>query len=153
MSRIAVLGAGLGGVIMAYEMKDKLGPDDTLTVVNMGSSYSFVPSNPWVAVGWRGRDDISVDLTGIFAKRGIALRPEGAKRVHPAENRIELNDGSSLDYDFLIIATGPELAFDEIEGLGPEANTQSVCHIDHAEKAKVAFDALVRKPGPVVRRR
>ena len=35
---------------------------------------------------------------------------------------------ASLAYDYLVIATGPELAFDEIEGLGPEANTQSVCH-------------------------
>ena len=150
MSHIVVLGAGLGGVIMAYEMKDKLGPDDTLTVVNYGSVYTFVPSNPWVAVGWRDREDISVDLTAIFAKREILLRPEGARRVHPDESRVELNDGTSVDYDYLIIATGPDLAFDEIEGLGPAANTQSVCSIDHAEKARVAFDALVRAPGPVI---
>ena len=150
MSRIVILGAGLGGVIMAYEMKEKLGPDDTLTVVNLGTVYSFVPSNPWVAVGWRDRADISVELTSTFDKRGIALRPEGARRVHPDENRVELNDGSSVYYDYLILATGPELAFDEIEGLGPAANTQSVCSIDHAEKAKAAFDALVKKPGPVV---
>ncbi len=150
MSRIAILGAGLGGVIMAYEMKDKLRPEDELTVVNLGSTYSFVPSNPWVAVGWREREDISVDLNGIFQKRGIKLRPEGARRVHPEENRIELNDGSFLDYDYLIVATGPDLAFNEIEGLGPDANTSSICHIDHAEKTKAAFDALVKEPGPIV---
>lgn len=150
MAHVVVLGAGLGGVIMAYEMKAKLRAGDEITVVNLGSTYSFVPSNPWVAVGWRDRKDISVDLVDIFRKRGIALRPEGAKRVHATESRIELNDGSSIDYDYLIVATGPELAFDEIEGLGPEADTQSVCHIDHAEKAKTAFDALVKKPGPVV---
>jgi sulfide:quinone oxidoreductase len=150
MSRIAILGAGLGGVIMAYEMKDKLRPEDELTVVNLGSSYSFVPSNPWVAVGWREREDISVDLSGIFEKRGIKLRPEGARRVHPEKNRIELNDGSFLDYDYLILATGPDLAFNEIEGLGPDANTSSICNIDHAEKTKAAFDALVKKPGPIV---
>jgi len=150
MSRIVVLGAGLGGVIMAYEMKDKMRPTDELTVVNLGATYSFVPSNPWVAVGWRQRKDISVDLSDIFGKRGITLRPEGAKRVHPEENRIELNDGSFIDYDYLIIATGPELAFDEVEGLGPGANTQSICQIDHAESAKGAFDALVKQPGPIV---
>lgn len=150
MSRIVVLGAGLGGVIMAYEMKDKLGPEDELTVVNLGTTYSFVPSNPWVAVGWREREDISVDLNGIFDKRGIKLRPEGARRVHPEESRIELNDGSFLDYDYLILAAGPDLAFNEIEGLGPEANTSSICHIDHAEKTRAAFDALVKNPGPIV---
>ena len=51
MSHIVVLGAGLGGVIMAYEMKARLRREDRLTVVNLGSTYSFVPSNPWVAVG------------------------------------------------------------------------------------------------------
>jgi sulfide:quinone oxidoreductase len=56
MSHVVVLGAGLGGVLMAYEMKAKLGPSDKLTVVNLGPVYSFVPSNPWVAVGWRKRE-------------------------------------------------------------------------------------------------
>lgn len=150
MSHVVVLGAGLGGTIMAYEMKDKMRPEDRLTVVNHGSTYSFVPSNPWIAVGWRKRDDITVDLVPPLARRGIALKPEGARRIHPKENRIELNDGSFLDYDYLIIATGPDLAFDEIPGLGPSAFTQSICQIDHAEQTKVAFDALVKEPGPVV---
>ena len=150
MSHIVVLGAGLGGVIMAYEMREKLGQADQLTVVSLGTTYSFVPSNPWVGVGWRQPEEISVDLRTVFARKGIGLRPEGAKRVHPQENRIELNDGSSLSYDYLIIATGPELAFDEVPGLGPDGNTQSVCEVGHAVQTKSAFDALVRAPGPVV---
>ena len=101
MAHVVVLGAGLGGVLMAYEMKAKLGPSDRLTVVNLGDRYSFVPSNPWVAVGWRKREEIAVELAPIFARRGIELRPEGASRVHPGENRIELNDGTSVDYDYL----------------------------------------------------
>jgi sulfide:quinone oxidoreductase len=150
MSHIVVLGAGLGGLIMTYEMKAKLRREDRLTVINLGSSYSFVPSNPWVAVGWRQPADITVDFGPILKQRGIELRPEGAKRVHPQDNRVELNDGSFVDYDYLIIATGPDLAFDEIPGFGPDAHTQSICHTDHALQAKVAFDALVKKPGPVV---
>lgn len=150
MAHVVVLGAGLGGVIMAYEMKDQLGRDDRLTVITKGSSYCFVPSNPWVAVGWRERDDIEVDLSEIMQKRGIELRTEGAARVHPEENRVELTNGESVAYDYLVIATGPELAFDEIEGLGPEANTQSVCHVDHALQAKAAFEKLVANPGPVI---
>jgi sulfide:quinone oxidoreductase len=150
MSHIVILGAGLGGTIMAYEMKEKLRPQDRLTVVNQGSTYSFVPSNPWVAVGWRERNDIAVDLAPVLARRGIEFRPEGARRVHPKESRIELNDGSFLDYDYLVIATGPDLAFDEVSGLGPEAHTQSICQVDHAEQTRVAFDALVKAPGPIV---
>jgi sulfide:quinone oxidoreductase len=150
MSHVVVLGAGLGGTIMAYELREALGEAHSVSVVNKGREYSFVPSNPWVAVGWRDRDAVTVDLEPVFKKRGIALYPQGAKRLHPSERRIELNDGQSVAYDYLVIATGPELAFDEIEGFGPEHNSQSVCHIDHALKAKPAFDALVKNPGPVV---
>ncbi len=49
-----------------------------------------------------------------------------------------------------MIATGPDLAFDEIPGLGPEGHTESVCHIDHALKAEQAFRRLVANPGPVI---
>ncbi len=150
MSHVVVLGAGLGGTIMAYELRELLGEAHSVSVVNKGQEYSFVPSNPWVAVGWRDRDAVTVALEPVFKKRGIALYPQGAKRLHPAEKRIELSDGQSVSYDYLVIATGPELAFDEIEGFGPEHNSQSVCHIDHALKAKPAFDALVKNPGPVV---
>ncbi|MFV0359761.1 NAD(P)/FAD-dependent oxidoreductase [Tropicimonas sp.] len=150
MAHIVVLGAGLGGAIMAYEMKALTGPGDRVTVVNKGATYSFVPSNPWVAVGWRSKEQVEVDLSGAMERRGITLRTEGAGRVHPAENRIDLLDGSTVEYDYLIIATGPELAFDEIDGLGPGANTQSICLTDHAVQAKAAFDDLVKNPGPVV---
>ncbi|MHB0952910.1 MAG: NAD(P)/FAD-dependent oxidoreductase [Allorhizobium sp.] len=150
MAHVVVLGAGLGGTIMAYELRDMLSRTDRVSIINKGSSYSFVPSNPWVAVGWRSRESIEVDLTPACKKRDIGLYPQGAKRLHAAENRVELMDGTSVDYDYLVIATGPELAFDEIPGFGPEGNTQSVCHIDHALSAKTNFDKLVAKPGPVV---
>ncbi len=150
MAHIVVLGAGLGGTIMAYELRDELGKDHEISVVTNGNFYSFVPSNPWVAVGWREREAVEVDLAPVLARRDIALHGQGAKRLDAKQRRIELNDGFSIDYDYLVIATGPELAFDEIEGLGPDANTQSICHIDHALEAKSAFDKLVANPGQVV---
>ncbi len=57
---------------------------------------------------------------------------------------------STLDYDYLVIATGPALAFHEVEGLGPEGFTQSVCTIAHAEKAWDAWQEFVQNPGPIV---
>lgn len=62
MKRIAVLGAGLGGTIMAYELRDRLGKEVEIHLLSKGATYSFVPSNPWVAVGWREREEIEVDL-------------------------------------------------------------------------------------------
>ncbi len=151
MAHIVVLGAGLGGSIMAYELSDQLRPEDTITVITKDPLYHFVPSNPWVAVGWRKRDDITIDLAPTMAKKGIGFKTVAAEKVHAAENRVELVDGTSVSYDYLVIATGPELAFDEIEGLGPHGgHTQSVCHVDHALAAKEVFEKLLANPGPVV---
>lgn len=150
MADIVVLGAGLGGTIMAYELLPMIGPSDRLAVIGQDSKYHFVPSNPWVAVGWRDREEIEIDLKDVMARKRIAYHAQGAKRVHPAENRIELNDGSNVSYDYLVIATGPELAFDEIEGLGPLGFTHSICHVDHAEKANAAFETFAKNPGPIV---
>ena len=150
MADIVVLGAGLGGTLMAYELLPHLRWRDKLTVIGQGARYHFVPSNPWVAVGWRTRKDIEINLAKVMKRRRIKYRGEGAARVHPKENRVELSDGTSLPYDYLVVATGPDLAFDEIPGLGPEANTQSICHVDHAEKAHKAFEEFARNPGPVV---
>ncbi len=150
MAKIVVLGAGLGGTLAAYELKAELGPDDALTVIGQGPRYHFVPSNPWVAAGWRDRDEIEIDIAGVMARKGIAYLGQGAARVHPDENRVELTDGASVNYDYLVIATGPELAFDEIPGLGPNGFTQSICHVDHAEKAFAALEAFSRNPGPLI---
>ena len=150
MAHIVVLGAGLGGSIMAYELRDTVRPEDRITVITKEPKYHFVPSNPWVAVGWRQRDDITIDLAPTMQKKNIDFIPVAAEKLHPGENRVELADGRSVSYDYLVIATGPELAFDEIEGFGPEGHTQSVCHIDHALKARDSFEEFCKNPGPVI---
>jgi sulfide:quinone oxidoreductase len=150
MAHIVVLGAGLGGVIAAYEIQRKLRAEDRLTVISKGDTFHFVPSNPWVAVDWRKRKEIEVALPPIMKRKGIDFISVGAKKVHPAANTVELEDGRSISYDYLVISTGPDLAFDEIEGLGPDGSTQSICHVDHADKARAAFEAFCKVPGPIV---
>ncbi len=150
MAHVLILGAGLGGMPMAYEMKAALRPQDRVTVVNNGPNFQFVPSNPWVAVNWRKRSDVELSIEPLLTKRGILFNPSGAKRVHPERNQVELGDGTTLDYDYLVVATGPKLAFDEIEGFGPQANTQSVCNVDHAATAGHEWSRFVEDPGPIV---
>ena len=150
MAEVVVIGAGLSGTLMAYELLPQLRADDRLTVISQGATYHFVPSNPWVAIGWRKQSEIEIDLVAIMKRKNIRLLTQGAGRVHVGENRVELSDGTSVPYDYLVVATGPELAFDEIPGLGPQGHTQSICHVDHASRAKEAFEMLAANPGPVV---
>jgi sulfide:quinone oxidoreductase len=150
MARIVIIGAGLGGMPMAYEMKEQLRSGDEVVVLSNSPNFQFVPSNPWLAVNWRKRTDVEFPIAPCLERKGIRLNTAGAKRLHPERNQVELGDGSMLDYDYVVIATGPKLAFDEIPGLGPAGFTQSVCHVDHAERAGADWERFVADPGPVV---
>jgi sulfide:quinone oxidoreductase len=153
MTHIVIIGAGIGGMPMAFQMRELARPGDKVSVVSNAPKFHFVPSNPWVAVNWRKRADIEVDIGPSLARKGVDFVPVGAKRVHPGENRVELDDGRSLQYDFLVIATGPKLAFDEVPGLGPVSaggHTQSICQVSHAVEAEMAWAEFVKDPGPIV---
>lgn len=151
MAHIVIIGAGLGGMTMAYDMRHHARKEDKITVISDRPTFHFVPSNPWVAVSWRKREEIELDAGTYLNRRNIDFMANGVKRVHPEQNQLELNDGSSINYDFLIIATGPKLAFDEIEGLGPHGgHTQSICHVDHAALSAQEWQNFVQNPGPIV---
>ena len=151
MAHIVIMGAGIGGVPMAYEMQEKIRNGDKVTVVSNSENFHFVPSNPWVGVKWRDREDIEFPIRPYLERKGIDFISTGVKRVLPEQNRLELNDGQSVNYDFLVIATGPKLAFEEIEGLGPHGGyTHSVCHVDHAMKSHDEWERFAENPGPIV---
>ncbi len=151
MAKIVVMGAGIGGISQVYELRKELGKEHDIVLIGDSDRFEFTPSNPWVAVGWRKQKQITVELPETLKKYGIEFHGQGVKRLHADENRVELNGGGSIDYDYLVIATGPKLAFEEVEGLGPHGGyTQSICKTGHAESSFVNFKELAENPGPVV---
>lgn len=151
MAHIVIMGAGIGGMPTAYEMKEKVGSGHKVTVISNGENFHFVPSNPWVGVKWRDRKDIEFPVRPYLERKGINFISTGVKRVHPEQNQVELNDGKFIEYDYLIIATGPRLAFEEVEGLGPHGgHTHSVCHVDHAMGSNQVWEDFCSNPGPIV---
>ena len=151
MAKIVVMGAGIGGISQVYELRKALGTKHDLVLLGDSDHFEFTPSNPWVAVGWRKQKQITIDLPDLMKKYGIAFDGQGVKRLHPESSSLEMNDGSTIEYDYLVIATGPKLAFEEVPGLGPENGyTQSVCKTGHAEMSCVNFEALAAEPGPVI---
>lgn len=150
MPKIVVLGAGIGGISAAYQLRETIGHAAEIAVISDSDYFQFVPSNPWVAIKWRRPNDVTVYLPDLMKKFRIEFSAIGAKKVLPKENTIELRDGARVAYDYLVIATGPALAFDEIEGMGPTANTMSICHIDHAAAAHLHWEEFCRNPGPMV---
>lgn len=150
MARIVILGAGIGGVPMAYEMKELVKNNHIVTVISDSPTFHFVPSNPWVPPKWRKPEDLKIELAPIMQKKGIEFIQKAAVKVDPPNNQIHLYDGTAVDYDYLVIATGPRLAFDEVPGLGPEGYTTSVCHVDHAAVAAQDWDKFLEAPGPII---
>ncbi len=153
MSHIVVLGAGTGGMPAAYELREKLGREHRITVVNAVDYFQFVPSNPWVAVGWRDRETITFPIRPYLAKKDIDFVAQPVTRIDAEGNALELQDGARLAYDYLVITTGPKLSFDEVPGAGPASiggHTQSICTVDHAEHAWADYRRFLDDPGPVV---
>jgi len=151
MTRIVILGAGLGGMATAYDMKAALGDKAEIMVVGDGPYFNFTPSNPWVAVGWRKPEQIRVEVAPALDKHGIRYSAVPVETILPAENLVRLVDEETIGYDYLVIATGPRLAFDEVPGLGPEEGfTQSVCTGPHALTAWLAYQKFLENPGPLV---
>ncbi|OQY54378.1 MAG: NAD(P)/FAD-dependent oxidoreductase [Candidatus Parabeggiatoa sp. nov. 2] len=151
MAHVVILGAGLGGLPAAYEMKAELGKKHEVTVINASDHFQFVPSNPWVGVGWRMRKDISFPIEPALNNKKINFIAQTATKIEPDKNRLVLANGESVDYDYLLIATGPQLAFNEVPGAGPiEGFSHSICTLDHGEKAYEGYQQLLDNPGPVV---
>ncbi len=151
MAHIVVLGAGTGGMPCAYELRAELGIEHEVTVINEREYFQFVPSNPWVAVGWRDRASVSFDIRPYLERKGINFIAKRCDKIDPQVNRMTMADGSTVDYDYLVIATGPRLAFEEVDGAEPDGgHTHSICTVDHAEKAYEEYQALLDYPGHVI---
>jgi sulfide:quinone oxidoreductase len=150
MAHIVILGAGTGGLPTAYEMRAELGQQHQITVINQTDYFQFVPSNPWIGVGWRKRGDITFALEPALKRKGIDFIAKMVTKIEPDKNSLLLENGESVDYDYLVITTGPKLAFDEIPGAGPTNGfTHSICTVDHAELAYQDYQKLLDNPGPV----
>ncbi|OGS94059.1 MAG: pyridine nucleotide-disulfide oxidoreductase [Gallionellales bacterium RIFCSPLOWO2_02_FULL_57_47] len=151
MAHIVIMGAGIGGMPAAYEMQEKIRSGDKVTLISNSENFQFTPSNPWMGVKWRERKDTEIPVRTYLERKGINFISVGVKRLHPDKNQLELNDGELIGYDYLVIATGPKLAFEEVEGLGPHGGfTHSVCNIDHAMKSHDEWDNFTKHPGPIV---
>ncbi|MGE5354865.1 MAG: NAD(P)/FAD-dependent oxidoreductase [Deltaproteobacteria bacterium] len=150
MAKIVVLGAGIAGHTASSYLQHYLGKKHEIIVISPNSNFQWIPSNIWVGVGMMKRKDVIFPLGPLYKKwhidfrqaKAISINPEGSDE-NPApfvtfEYVDEINKGKveSINYDFLINATGPALRFDLTEGLGPEKNnTVSVCTYNHAEAA------------------
>jgi len=150
MAHVAIIGAEIAGVPCAYELRKRLGKEHRVTLIGSSAYFEFTPSNPWMAVGWREREETRVQLRGPLESKGVQWIADGVQAIDAPNKRLILRNGGDLQYDYLVIATGPKLAFEEVPGLGPDGYTQSVCTQEHSARAWEKYQAFLANPGPVV---
>jgi len=159
MARLLILGGGIAGQTAALHARRKLRSAHSVIVVTPNSKWNWIPSNIWVGVGLMTPEQVTFPLAPVYAKAGIefhqaravCLRPEGTPADPTPVVTVEYTDQArkgqqaDLPYDYLINATGPKLNFGATKGLGPEANSHSVCTFDHAARTSAALDELIAR--------
>ncbi|NCR52947.1 MAG: FAD-dependent oxidoreductase [Microcystis aeruginosa L211-07] len=151
MAKIVIMGAGLGGLPTAYELRHLLSNQHTVTLISETDKFTFIPGLIRVALDLAHLDHIQLDLAPLARQYGIELVQSSITELDPQKQTITLENGQIIDYDYGVIATGASLDLDAIAGLGPHGGyTQSVCTPAHALQARTAWRQFLANPGALV---
>jgi sulfide:quinone oxidoreductase len=114
--RIAVLGGGTAGTLLANRLQRESSGSLRLTVVDQDDSHLYQPGLLYVPFGLARAEDL-VRPRDRQLQRGIEFVRSQIDRVDLEAQRVHLLDGSDLAYDVLVVASGARLAPEETEGL------------------------------------
>jgi len=132
---IVILGGGIGGLAAACTLKKKLGGGHRIIVVDKNTSHNFTGSYLWIMMGQREPSQVSKDLK-LLNRKGIEFKNARVVELEPENNRVKTSQGN-LDYDYLIIALGADLAVDALPGFSEGSYTPY--NIEGAIKLKDAL--------------
>jgi sulfide:quinone oxidoreductase len=115
-ARVVVLGGGVGGTLVANLLAKELGREATITVVDPTGMHHYQPGYLYVALGqangrWLVRDERSL------LRKDVELVVEPAIRIHSEAGTVQLERSGSLDWDYLVVATGARLMHENVPGL------------------------------------
>jgi sulfide:quinone oxidoreductase len=116
MKNIVILGAGTGGTVMANLLRKRLESHWTITVIDKDDDHYYQPGFLFIPFGFHTRDDI-LKKKSAFIPRGVEFIISEIERVDPTSNVVLLQNGLRIPYDFLIVATGADIAPGETPGM------------------------------------
>lgn len=145
-SRLLVLGAGTAGTMAANRLRKALPDEWRITVVDNDPVHLYQPGLLFVPFGTYTRADV-VRPKADLLHDGIQLIEAEIDIVEPATNCVKLVDGTELDYDYLIIATGTDIAPNETEGVVGSQWRESIHEFYSLEGAEALADTLASWSG------
>jgi len=117
MKKIVILGAGTGGTVMSNLLHKRLDKAEwSITVVDKDNDHYYQPGFLFIPFGFYTKEDVLKEKSK-FIPKGVEFIIAEIDRVEPAGNAVALADGRRVLYDFLIIATGADIAPQETPGM------------------------------------
>jgi sulfide:quinone oxidoreductase len=121
MSTIIILGGGIGGIVTANELSNRLGAEHKIILIEKNEAHNFAPSYLWLMKGDRNIKQISVPLNSLLNKN-IEVVYAIVNEIVPMEYKIKADD-KVYNYDFLVIALGADLVPEKIKGWDESIHT------------------------------
>lgn len=149
-ARILIAGAGAAGLAIANRLSRQLSGAE-ITLVDSREVHLYQPGLTLVATGnWE--TEAVQDRNERDVPVGVDWLKDDIVEFNPDNNRAITAAGEALDYDYLIIATGLQLNFDEIEGMDPDLIGRAgvgcvYASPDHAERTWQAASGFIEKGG------
>ncbi|MBI9032941.1 MAG: NAD(P)/FAD-dependent oxidoreductase [Bacteroidales bacterium] len=120
MRKIVILGAGTAGTIMVNKLRKALPREDwSITIVDQFKTHYYQPGFLFIPFGMYTKEDVIKPKNNFFPL-GADVIFEKIDRIVGDENHVKLADGTVLNYDYLIVATGCRIAPEETQGLKAE---------------------------------
>jgi len=147
MKHLVILGAGTAGTMMANHLSKKLPRDQwKISIVDQYKTHYYQPGFLFLPFDIYTEDQVKKDGKKFIPSR-VNYIQEKVDLITPDDNKVNLNNGESLTYDILIIATGSKIAPHEVEGMsGPEWHN-SIFDFYTYEGAKALRDKLRKWEG------
>lgn len=144
MRRLLVLGGGTAGTMIVNKLRRKLaGSEWEITVVDRDDNHQYQPGYLFMPFGTYRPDQV-VRKRHAFIPDGVDLVMGEIDRVNADDNTVELEDGRTLGYDFLVIATGTTPRPDQTPGMTGEQWRRSVFDFYTFEGSRALGEALRR---------
>lgn len=117
MKNFVILGAGTAGTLMSNHLAKRLPADEwQITIVDQREVHYYQPGFLFIPFGIYKKEDV-IKPIDKFLPGNINYIRKGIDKVDPDSNLVFLENGQQLSYDVLLIATGTDIAPEEIEGM------------------------------------
>ena len=117
MKKLLVLGAGTAGTMVVNRLVRLLDNDEwQITIVDQHETHYYQPGFLFIPFGMYSKSDV-IKPKRDFIPAGVQMIMSAIQVIEPEHNRVQLSDGQTLHYDFLVIATGAHTRPDQTPGL------------------------------------